>query len=72
MEPSVNVNQRSRSQIAEMIASRTADEIVDLIWFLENSRQSWKRLAYQLMDENDSVMQTAMNWDGEIAAWKRR
>ena len=72
MEPSVNVNQRSRSQIAEMLASRTADEIVELIGFLENSRQSWKRLAYQLLDENDSVMERAMNWDGEIAAWKRR
>jgi hypothetical protein len=51
-----------------MLENRSPDEVVDLIWFLENSRQSWKRLAYELKDANESLM----NWDGEIAAWKRR
>ncbi len=61
-------DQLSRERIVQMLENRSPDEVVDLIWFLENSRQSWKRLAYELKDANESLM----NWDGEIAAWKRR
>jgi hypothetical protein len=61
-------------QFHHLLENKTVDELAELFWCMENSRVAWKRIAEGLLadEHDDSAIDNAIRWDGEIAAWKRR
>jgi hypothetical protein len=70
----MNPTAQIKALLQHMVETASVDELVEIIYLTEQSRNWWKNAANQIPSNyaHKRAIEQARLWDGEIAAWKRR